>query len=99
MKKDKEDMDNSNAKTKKGWSYEKSMKDPSQRVTVENDSTRMRLNSDDREQNEHAIAIAATTVAAADMAVAGAQAAVAVADLIATTGCLAATTPVSLQAP
>ncbi|GKD97958.1 hypothetical protein Tco_1381855 [Tanacetum coccineum] len=34
-------MDNSNAKTKKRWGFGKSMKDPSQRVTVENDSTWM----------------------------------------------------------
>ncbi|GJY37947.1 IQ-DOMAIN 14-like protein [Tanacetum coccineum] len=36
MKKDKENMDNSNAKTKRRWCFGKSMKNPSQRVTVEN---------------------------------------------------------------
>ncbi|GJR71362.1 hypothetical protein Tco_0083727 [Tanacetum coccineum] len=78
MKKDKENMDNSNAKTKRRWSFGKSMKDLSQRVTVENDSTRMRscMSASEKEQNNHAIAIAETAVAAADVAVAGAQAAV-----------------------
>ncbi|GKC48663.1 IQ-DOMAIN 14-like protein [Tanacetum coccineum] len=54
---------------------EKCMKDLSQRVTVENDSTRMRscMSASEKEQNKHAIAVAATTAA-----VAGAQAAVAV---------------------
>ncbi|GJT67587.1 IQ-DOMAIN 14-like protein [Tanacetum coccineum] len=80
MKKDKENMDNSNAKTKRRWSFGKSMKDPSHRVTVENDSTRMRscMSRSKREQNNHAIAIAETAVATTDAAVAGAQAAVAV---------------------
>nr|GEU91251.1 reverse transcriptase [Tanacetum cinerariifolium] len=80
MKKDKENMDNSNAKTKKRWSFGKSMKDPSQRVTVENYSTRMRscMSASEKEQNEHAIAVAATAVAAADTAVASSQAAVAI---------------------
>ncbi|GJS20229.1 hypothetical protein Tco_0448861, partial [Tanacetum coccineum] len=73
-------MDNSNVKTKRRWSFGKSMKDPSQRVTVENDSTRMRscMSASEKEQNNHAIAIAETAVAAADAAVAGAQAAVTV---------------------
>ncbi|GJY62158.1 IQ-DOMAIN 14-like protein [Tanacetum coccineum] len=50
--------------------------DLSQRVTVENDSTRMRscMSASEKEQNKHVIAVAATTAA-----VAGAQAAVAVA--------------------
>ncbi|GJX59911.1 IQ-DOMAIN 14-like protein [Tanacetum coccineum] len=80
MKKDKENMDNSNAKTKRRWCFGKSMKNPSQRVTVENDSTRMRscMSASEKEQNNHAIAVAETAVAAADAAVAGAQAAVAV---------------------
>ncbi|GJS42168.1 IQ-DOMAIN 31-like protein [Tanacetum coccineum] len=70
MKKDKENMNNSNAKTKRRWSFGKSMKDPSQRVTVENDSTRMRscMSASEKEQNNHAIAIAETAVAAADAA-------------------------------
>ncbi|GJY62155.1 IQ-DOMAIN 31-like protein [Tanacetum coccineum] len=69
MKKDKVNIDNSNAKTKKRWIFGKCMKDLSQRVTMENDSTRMRscMSASD------AIAIAATTTD-----VAGAQAAVAV---------------------
>ncbi|GJZ19565.1 IQ-DOMAIN 31-like protein, partial [Tanacetum coccineum] len=80
MKKDKENMDNSNAKTKRRWCFGKSMKNPSQRVTVENDSTRMRscMSASEKEQNNHAIAVAGTAVAAADAAVAGAQATVAV---------------------
>ncbi|GJS96861.1 IQ-DOMAIN 14-like protein [Tanacetum coccineum] len=75
MKKDKVNIDNSNAKTKKRWIFGKCMKDLSQRVTVENDSTRMRscMSASEKEQNKHAIAVAATTAA-----VAGAQAAVAV---------------------
>ncbi|GJT67589.1 hypothetical protein Tco_1019069 [Tanacetum coccineum] len=70
MKKDKENMNNSNAKTKRRWSFGKSMRDPSQRVTVENDSTRMRscMSASEKEQNNHAIAIAETAVAAADAA-------------------------------
>ncbi|GJZ64236.1 IQ-DOMAIN 14-like protein [Tanacetum coccineum] len=70
MKKDKENMVNSNAKTKRRWSFGKSMKDPSQRVTVENDSTRMRscMSASEKEQNNHAIGIAETAVAdAADV--------------------------------
>ncbi|GJT67590.1 IQ-DOMAIN 14-like protein [Tanacetum coccineum] len=70
MKKDKENMDNSNAKTKRRWSFGKSMKDPSHRVTVENDSTRMRscMSASEKEQNNHAIGIAETAVAdAADV--------------------------------
>ncbi|GKD49529.1 hypothetical protein Tco_1278505 [Tanacetum coccineum] len=75
MKNDKVNIDNSNAKTKKRWSFGKCMKDPSQRVTVETNSTRMRscMSASEKEQNKHAIAVAATTAA-----VAGAQAAVAV---------------------
>ncbi|GJS96864.1 IQ-DOMAIN 14-like protein [Tanacetum coccineum] len=71
MKKDKVNIDNSTAKTKKRWSIRKCMKDLSQRVTVENDSTRMRscISALEKEQNKHAIAVAATTAA-----VAGAQA-------------------------
>ncbi|GJS44426.1 IQ-DOMAIN 14-like protein isoform X2 [Tanacetum coccineum] len=42
MEKDKVNIDNCNAKTKKRWSFGKCMKDLSQRVTVENDSIRMR---------------------------------------------------------
>ncbi|GJT14398.1 IQ-DOMAIN 14-like protein [Tanacetum coccineum] len=80
MKKDKENIDNSNDKRKKRWSFGKCMKDPSQRATVENDSTRMRscMSASEKEQNEHVIAIAATATAAADVAVAGPQALVAV---------------------
>ncbi|GJY97939.1 IQ-DOMAIN 31-like protein [Tanacetum coccineum] len=65
MKKDKVTIDNSNAKTKKRWIFGKCMKDLSQRVTVENDSTRMRscMSDSEKEQNKHAIAVAATTVA------------------------------------
>nr|GEV38551.1 hypothetical protein [Tanacetum cinerariifolium] len=64
-----------NAKTKKRWSFGKSMKDPSQRVTVENDSTRMMscMPASEKEQNKHAIPVAATAAA-----VAGLPAAVAV---------------------
>ncbi|GJR10098.1 hypothetical protein Tco_0792750 [Tanacetum coccineum] len=78
MKKDKVNIDNSNAKTKKRWIFGKCMKDMSQRVTVENDSTRMRscMSASEKEQNKHAIAVAATTTD-----VAGAQAALAVSDL------------------
>ncbi|GKE05029.1 IQ-DOMAIN 31-like protein, partial [Tanacetum coccineum] len=78
MKKDNVNIDNSNAKIKKRWSFGKCMKDPSQRVTVENDSTRIRscMSALEKEQNKHAIAVAATTAA-----VAGAQAAVAVVSL------------------
>ncbi|GJS85906.1 hypothetical protein Tco_0752447 [Tanacetum coccineum] len=67
MKKDKVNIDNSNAKTKKRWSFGKCMKDLSQRVTVENDSTRMRscMSASEKEQNKHAIAVAATTAAVA----------------------------------
>ncbi|GJT18461.1 hypothetical protein Tco_0877167 [Tanacetum coccineum] len=52
--------------------------DLSQRVTVENDSTGMRscMYASEKEQNKHAIAVAATTAAVAD-----AQATVAVARL------------------
>ncbi|GJX59909.1 hypothetical protein Tco_0291299 [Tanacetum coccineum] len=80
MKKDKENMDNSNAKTKRRWCFGKSMKNPSQRVTMENDSTRMRscMSASEKEQNNHAIAIAETAIAAVDATVAGAQAAVTV---------------------
>ncbi|GJS44432.1 IQ-DOMAIN 31-like protein [Tanacetum coccineum] len=42
MEKDKVNIDNCNAKTKKRWSFGKCMKDLSQRVTVENDSIWMR---------------------------------------------------------
>ncbi|GJY96706.1 IQ-DOMAIN 31-like protein [Tanacetum coccineum] len=75
MKKDKVNIDNSNAKTKKRWIFGKCMKDLSQRVTVENDSTRMRscMSASEKKQNKHAIVVAATTIA-----VAGAQAALAV---------------------
>ncbi|GJW14804.1 IQ-DOMAIN 14-like protein [Tanacetum coccineum] len=79
MKKDKVNIDNSNAKTKKRWSFGKCMKDLSQRVTGKTiDSTRMRscISALEKEQNKHAIAVGATTAA-----VAGAQAAVAVARL------------------
>ncbi|GJZ15311.1 NB-ARC domains-containing protein [Tanacetum coccineum] len=43
---------------------------PSQRVTVENDSTQMRscMSTSEKEQNNHAIAVAGTAVAAADAA-------------------------------
>ncbi|GJV57431.1 IQ-DOMAIN 31-like protein [Tanacetum coccineum] len=80
MKKDKENIDNSNAKRKKRWSFGKCMKDPSQRETVENDSTRMRscMSASEKEQNKHAIAIAATTTAATDAAMADPQALVVV---------------------
>ncbi|GKA47162.1 IQ-DOMAIN 31-like protein [Tanacetum coccineum] len=80
MKKDKENMDNSNDKTKRRWCFGKSIKNPSQTVTVENDSTRMRscMSASEKEQNNHAIAVAKIAVATADAAVAGAQAAVAV---------------------
>ncbi|GJV90552.1 hypothetical protein Tco_1538365 [Tanacetum coccineum] len=83
MKKDKENIDNSNSKRKKRWSFGKCMKDPSQRATVENDSTWMRscMSASEKEQKEHAIAIAATATAAADAAVAGPQALVAVVKL------------------
>ncbi|GJV92941.1 IQ-DOMAIN 31-like protein [Tanacetum coccineum] len=62
MKKDNVNIDNSNAKIKKRWSFGKCMKDPSQRVTVENDSTRIRscMSALEKEQNKHAIAVAAT---------------------------------------
>ncbi|GKB97463.1 IQ-DOMAIN 14-like protein [Tanacetum coccineum] len=75
MKKDKVNIDNRNAKTKKRWSFGKCMKDLSQRVTVETDSTRMRscMSALEKEQNKHAIDVASTTATVAD-----AQAAVAV---------------------
>ncbi|GJR71365.1 IQ-DOMAIN 14-like protein [Tanacetum coccineum] len=46
------------------------MKDPSQRVTVENDSTRMRscMSASEKEQNNHAIGIAETAVTTAEAA-------------------------------
>ncbi|GJX45076.1 IQ-DOMAIN 31-like protein [Tanacetum coccineum] len=68
MKKDKVNIDNSNAKTKKRWSFGKCMKDLSQRVTVETDSTRMRscMSASEKEQNKHAIDVAATTATVAD---------------------------------
>nr|GEW75095.1 hybrid signal transduction histidine kinase M [Tanacetum cinerariifolium] len=77
MKKDKENMDNNNAKTKKRWSFGKSMK-VSQRVTMENDSTRMMscMPASEKEQNKHGIGVAATAAAVAE-----AQAAVAVVKL------------------
>ncbi|GKE51876.1 hypothetical protein Tco_1487032, partial [Tanacetum coccineum] len=80
MKKDKVNIDNSNAKTKKRWSFGKCMKDPSQRVTLEKDSTRIRscMSTSEKEQNKHAIGIA---VAATAAAVAGSQATVAVVSL------------------
>ncbi|GKG47589.1 hypothetical protein Tco_0507074 [Tanacetum coccineum] len=75
MKKDKENIENSNAKTKRRWSFGKSMKDPSQRVMVENDSTRMRscMSASEKEQNNYAIAVAETAVAGAQVAVAVVQ--------------------------
>ncbi|GJY91088.1 IQ-DOMAIN 31-like protein [Tanacetum coccineum] len=75
MKKDKVNINNGNAKTKKRWSFGKCMKDLSQRVTVETDSTRMRscMSASEKKQNKHAIDVAATTAT-----VAGAQAVVAV---------------------
>nr|GEX86618.1 hypothetical protein [Tanacetum cinerariifolium] len=68
MKKDKENMDNSNAKTKKRWCFGKYMKLPSQRVTVENDSTWMMscMPASEKEQNKHAIVVSATATAVAD---------------------------------
>ncbi|GJW60264.1 IQ-DOMAIN 31-like protein [Tanacetum coccineum] len=80
MKKDKEHIDNINAIRKNRRSFGKCMKDPSQRETVENDSTRMRscMYALEKEQNKHAITIATTATAAADAAVAGPQALVAV---------------------
>ncbi|GKA49033.1 IQ-DOMAIN 31-like protein, partial [Tanacetum coccineum] len=80
MKKDKENIDNIDAKTKKSWSFGKPMKDSPQRVKVKNDSTWMRsyMSASEKEQNKHAIAVATATAAAADAAVASAQAAVAV---------------------
>ncbi|GJW97436.1 IQ-DOMAIN 14-like protein [Tanacetum coccineum] len=80
MKKDKVNIDNSNAKTKKRWCFGKSIKNLSQTVMVENDSTRMRscMSSSEKEQNNNAIAVAKIAVATADAAVASAQAAVAV---------------------
>ncbi|GJW74270.1 IQ-DOMAIN 14-like protein [Tanacetum coccineum] len=80
MKKDKENIDNSNAIRKNRWCFGKCMKDSSQRATLENDSTRMRscMSTSDKEQNKHHIAIAATAIAAADAAVAGPQPLVAV---------------------
>ncbi|GJY14550.1 hypothetical protein Tco_0384972 [Tanacetum coccineum] len=67
MKKDKENVDNSNAKRRKRWSFGKSMKDPSQRATMENDSTRMRscMSASEKEQNKHVVAIAATATTTA----------------------------------
>ncbi|GJZ79339.1 IQ-DOMAIN 31-like protein [Tanacetum coccineum] len=66
MKKDKVNIDNSNAKTKKRWSFGKCMKDPSQRVTLENDSTRIRscMSTSEKEQNKHAIAVSAQAAVA-----------------------------------
>ncbi|GJV23489.1 IQ-DOMAIN 14-like protein [Tanacetum coccineum] len=76
MKKDKVNIDNNtNAKTKKRWSFGKCIKDPSQRVTMENDSTRMRscMSTSEKEQNKHAIAVAATVAATVDAVVASAE--------------------------
>ncbi|GJU58881.1 IQ-DOMAIN 14-like protein [Tanacetum coccineum] len=80
MKKDKENIDNSNAKRKKRWSFGKCKKDLSQRAMLENDSTRMRscMSASKKEQNKHDIAIAATATAAADAVVACPQALVVV---------------------
>ncbi|KAI3525013.1 hypothetical protein L1887_03684 [Cichorium endivia] len=84
MKKDKDNVDNIHRKEKKRWSFGKPMKESSSPATVAvatngnlppNDPTWMRSY---REQNKHAIAVAAATAAAADAAVAAAQAAVAV---------------------
>ncbi|GJX16717.1 IQ-DOMAIN 14-like protein [Tanacetum coccineum] len=79
-RKTKKNIDTSNAKRKKRWSLGKCMKDPSQRVRVENDSTRMRscMSALEKELNKHAIAIAATATAAANATMAGPQALVAV---------------------
>ncbi|CAH1425491.1 unnamed protein product [Lactuca virosa] len=84
MKKDKENVDN--RKEKKRWSFGKPMKESPSPAMVAvpvatngnppvNDSAWMLSY---KEQNKHAIAVAAATAAAADAAVAAAQAAVAV---------------------
>ncbi|GJU18128.1 IQ-DOMAIN 14-like protein, partial [Tanacetum coccineum] len=67
MKKDKVNIDNSNAKTKKRWIFGKCMKHLSQRVTVENDSTRMRscMSASEKKQNKHATAVAGAQAAVA----------------------------------
>ncbi|GKC48765.1 hypothetical protein Tco_1071510, partial [Tanacetum coccineum] len=88
MKKDKENIDNSNAKRKKRWSFGKCMKDPSQRATVENDSTRMRscMSASEKEQNKHAMSIATTATAAADAAMAAHKLWWLLSDFLATAG-------------
>ncbi|GJY97940.1 hypothetical protein Tco_0514850 [Tanacetum coccineum] len=85
MKKYKVNIDNNtNAKTKKRWSFGKCIKDPSQRVTMENDSTRMRscMSTSEKEQNKHAIAVAATAAAAVNAVVASAMQALLRAQLV-----------------
>nr|GEX88104.1 hypothetical protein [Tanacetum cinerariifolium] len=83
MKKDKENMDKNNTKTKKRWSFGKSMK-VSQRVTVENDSTQIMscMPASEMEQNKHAIGVVATAEAVAE-----AQAAVVVVRLTSNGSC------------
>ncbi|CAK9174548.1 unnamed protein product [Ilex paraguariensis] len=92
MKKDKENLENSNygdKREKKRWSFGKSGKDSgvlgqipvntTANIRV-NDSAWLRsyMKETEKEQSKHAIAVAAATAAAADAAVAAAQAAVAV---------------------
>lgn len=88
MKKDKENVGNSNLserKEKKRWSFAKSGKDfghvgqiRANNPATDTDWLRSYISETEKQQNKHAIAVAAATAAAADAAVAAAQAAVAV---------------------
>ncbi|CAK9159359.1 unnamed protein product [Ilex paraguariensis] len=92
IKKDKENVENSNIgdkKEKKRWSFGKSGKDskvmgqipmntPANIPVPDSAWMRSYITETEKEQSKHAIAVAAATAAAADAAVAAAQAAVAV---------------------
>ncbi|CAL5443891.1 unnamed protein product [Camellia sinensis] len=89
MKKEKENVENSNSgdrKEKKRWNFGKSGRDSGvvgeipANVPATNDTAWLRsyFAETEKEQNKHAIVVAAATAAAADAAVAAAQAAVAV---------------------
>ncbi|XP_057773174.1 protein IQ-domain 26-like [Salvia miltiorrhiza] len=90
MKKDKDNVESNsncgdNKREKKRWSFAKSGKDsggfnqiPVDIPAADSAWLRSYIGGTDKEQNKHAIAVAAATAAAADAAVAAAQAAVAV---------------------
>lgn len=81
MKKDKDIADNNGLNDKKGkkkWNSAKSGNDSraaSRSPVINQANNSVWLRSSDKEQNKHAIAVAAATAAAADAAVAAAQAA------------------------